>query len=109
MRFLFLVLTLLSFSVPSMAFAPGETAQYVVKDDVVNVNNTLCAESRGPLGKEVMGKFTSTVKYTGNDPKFKKFKGKNLVFNQCCPMCAAKFDGKWKENAEEIMTFHGMK
>jgi hypothetical protein len=103
-----LIFFLLSFSLSAFA-SQGEKAPFEIKGDTVKVNNSICASSGSPMDKSTLGDFTNNVTYEGNDPKFAKYKGKTLVFNQCCGGCIAKFPGQWKENPEKIMAFHGLK
>jgi hypothetical protein len=84
---------------------PAELARYRIEGDRVYVNNTVCAYSRTPLHDEQLGEYTSEVVYDG---PIKTFQGKTLVFNQCCPMCVDAFPGKWKDERDEIMRFHGL-
>lgn len=88
--------------------APGEIAKPEVKGDTIYVNNKICAVSRTQMREADLGKFVSKVTYTGDNPKYKKYKGKELAFNQCCGMCLKSFPKKWSENADEILQFHGL-
>jgi hypothetical protein len=95
---------------PATAAAPlapgqGERAPFVVEGDLVKVNNTHCGVTRGPMGPEVLGRFTTRVEYKGADPRFQ---GKTFEFNQCCGMCIEKFPTLWAKNADEILAYHGV-
>ncbi|HLB59423.1 MAG TPA: hypothetical protein VJL87_05005 [Bdellovibrionota bacterium] len=86
----------------------GEQSEFKISGDKVEVNNHICASSKSPMEQEGLGRFTSEVVYQGSDPRFAKFKGKKLIFNQCCEGCVAKFPEQWAENPEVIMAFHGL-
>jgi hypothetical protein len=83
----------------------GEKAPYVIQGDTVNVNNQYCAATHSLMDKKGLGEWTNTVEYKGTNPKFK---GKKLVFNQCCGMCIQRFPGMWEKEQEKIMKFHGL-
>lgn len=83
----------------------GETAAYTVEGDVVRVNNTRCAVSRSPLDPVKLDAFTSTVAYEGADPRFR---GKKMVFNQCCAMCNERFPALWAADPDGILRYHGL-
>ncbi len=84
---------------------PAEMARYEVQGDTVMVNNTICAYSRSPIGTELLGQYQSRVRYEG---PIAAFRGKTLVFNQCCPMCVDAFGEKWEAERDQIMKFHGL-
>lgn len=95
---------------PSATTAPadeslGETARYVVDGDTVLVNNELCGVSRTRMGPETLGKFVSRVTYSGPN---EEFRGKTLLFNQCCAMCLDRFPKRWADDPDEILAFHGL-
>lgn len=104
------VVSLLTIFLAFQAFATntGEISKYKIIGDTIYVNNHICASSHSPMEKEALGIFTSKVKYNGTDPLFKKFKGKTLVFNQCCEGCIQAFPKQWADGAEEILAFHGL-
>lgn len=105
----FSLLTILFIAWPLMAFAEtGEKVTPMFMGTMMHVNNKICASSHTPMVENDIGKFTSTVVYSGSNPKFIKFKGKTLIFNQCCSDCIEKFKTQWKENPEAIMEFHGL-
>ena len=83
----------------------GEKAPFQVVDDTVHVNNSHCAVSHSQMKGEDLGKWTNTVEYQGAN---EKFKGKKLVFNQCCEMCLKQFPEMWEESADEILKYHGL-
>lgn len=83
----------------------GEQARWTVEGDTVHVNNHLCAVSHSPLDVKKLDKFQSRVAYTGDDPRFK---GKEMVFNQCCAMCIQSFPGQWEDGSEAVLKFHGL-
>ncbi len=83
----------------------GEKAPYRIEGDVVYVNNRLCAVSHSPLNPHKLSQFVSRVKYDG---PAKDFRGKTLVFNQCCDMCIGKFPSMWTQERDTIMRFHGL-
>ncbi|NOY27231.1 MAG: hypothetical protein GXP62_15285 [Oligoflexia bacterium] len=85
--------------------ADGEVAQYEIVGDTVYVHNHLCAVSHSPLADDKLDKFVSTVTYQGDDPRFK---GKQMVFNQCCNMCIKRFPAMWAEDPNSILAFHGL-
>lgn len=86
---------------------PGvrEQAAYKIEGDTVFVNNTICAQMGSPLSADFMGKFTSEVYYDG---PIEQFKGKKLIFNQCCEHCAGNFPKKWAAERDQIMLTHGL-
>jgi len=83
----------------------GEKSPFEIKGDIVQVNNQYCAASHSWMKKEDLGKWTNTVEYKGSNPKFK---GKKLVFNQCCGMCLERFPPMWEKDQDGIMKFHGL-
>lgn len=83
----------------------GEVAQYEIIGDTVYVHNRLCAVSHSPLAEDKLGKFVSKVAYQGDDPRFK---GKQMVFNQCCKMCIKSFPTMWAEDPDSVLAFHGL-
>ncbi len=85
--------------------AAGELASYRADGDVVFVNNHICAVSGSPLDPHTLGRFVSRVRYDG---PIEKFRGKTLVFNQCCAMCIESFPKKWAMERDQIMRFHGL-
>ena len=78
---------------------------YEVVGDVVYVNNRQCAVTGSQLAEKDLGRFESRVTYDG---PIERFKGKTLVFNQCCPMCIASFPKKWAAERDEIMRKFGL-
>lgn len=82
-----------------------ERAAYKIEGDTVLVNNTICAQMGSPLSADFMGKFTSEVFYDG---PIEQFKGKKLIFNQCCEHCAGNFPKKWATERDQIMLTHGL-
>lgn len=83
----------------------GEWAPFEIRGDIVQVNNSICAQSGSQMAPETLGKFTSRVVYDGPD---ERFRGKTLVFNQCCHGCVLKFPAKWAAERDRIMRFHGL-
>ncbi|MBI2608425.1 MAG: hypothetical protein HYW47_02370 [Deltaproteobacteria bacterium] len=83
----------------------GEKAPYEIKGETVSVNNQYCAVSHSKMEKEDLGKWTNTVEYKGDNPQFK---GKKLVFNQCCGGCIQRFPQMWSDEQDQIMQFHGL-
>lgn len=83
----------------------GEKADYVVDGETVYINNRLCAVSHSRLDPQNLDEYTSRVRYDG---PFEAFKGKTLVFNQCCDMCIKKFPNMWRESRDEILKYHGI-
>ncbi len=90
---------------PGATAAGGEHAPYEVQGDTVYVNNRICAYSGSLMSQEQLGRFVSNVRYDGPD---EKFRGKTLVFNQCCGMCLSAFPEKWERERDSIMRFHGL-
>ncbi len=82
--------------------APGG---YTIEGDVVFVNNHTCAVSGSPLADKDLTKFQSRVAYDG---PVEEFKGKTLVFNQCCNMCIKSFPDMWAKDRDTIMLAHGL-
>ncbi len=83
----------------------GEHAPYVIDDEMVYVNNQLCAVSHSALLKHEVGKYSSRVEYDGDYPLFK---GKTLIFNQCCEKCVNAFPEKWKRERDHVLRYHGL-
>lgn len=83
----------------------GEVAPYVIDGETVYVNNGLCAVSHSRLDPQNLNEFTSRVRYDG---PLEAFRGKTLVFNQCCEMCIKKFPDMWEENSDKILKYHGV-
>ena len=83
----------------------GELAPYRIEGDVVYVNNRICAVSHSPLREGQLDRYQSRVVYDGPDPRFR---GKTLVFNQCCPMCIQTFPELWRQHRDRIMRYHGL-
>lgn len=83
----------------------GEKAPFEIKGDTVYVNNRICAYSGTWMREDTLGNFISKVEYDGPDPRFK---GKTLIFNQCCGGCIGAFPAKWKAERDKIMHFHGL-
>ncbi len=73
--------------------------------DVYYVNNRQCAMSDSPIAEEDLGRFESRVVYDG---PIERFKGKTLVFNQCCSMCIESFPEKWAAERDQIMAKFGL-
>jgi len=92
-------------NVPTQELLVGEMSPYLIEGDTVFVNNQYCASSRTLMAKENLGKWISTVEYTGENPKFK---GKKLIFNQCCSGCMQAFPTQWQDNSKGILHFHGL-
>lgn len=90
---------------PSLPAGTREISQYKVEGDNVFVNNTICAQMGAPLAPEAMGMFTTAVVYDGPS---EIFKGKTLIFNQCCEHCVANFPQKWAKERDQIMRTHGL-
>ena len=107
-KFPFLVVTILTLSLTALA-ETGEKVTPMDMGNMVHVNNKICASSHTRMDAKDVGKFTSKVVYRGSDPKYAKYKGKKLIFNQCCTDCIIKFKTQWKENPEAIMEYHGLK
>ena len=78
---------------------------YEIAGDVVHVNNRQCAVTGSQLAEKDLGRFESRVIYDG---PIERFKGKTLVFNQCCPMCIASFPKMWAEERDAIMRKFGL-
>ena len=78
---------------------------YEIVGEVVHVNNRQCAVTGSELADKDLGRFESRVVYDG---PIARFKGKTLVFNQCCPMCIASFPKKWAAERDEIMQNFGL-
>lgn len=83
----------------------GERAPYHIDGDRVLVNNRICAVSRTPMPVDSLGTYVSEVEYDG---PIEQFRGKRLVFNQCCEMCVKSFPAQWASGRDEIMKFHGL-
>lgn len=98
-------LFVVSGSVNGPDFSGGEEAPYEIKGGVVYVNNAICAVSHSKIAREDRGKYTNRVTYNG---PAKKFSGKTLVFNQCCPACVERFAQFWKKYQQQIMDYHGL-
>ncbi len=81
------------------------SSRYTIDGDVVHVNNRKCAMSGSPLAENNLEEFQSRVQYDG---PVEEFKGKTLVFNQCCNMCIKNFPGKWATERDAIMQEHGL-
>lgn len=105
---LFLIIAIFAWSFPALA-ETGEKVTPMVMGKMVHVNNRICASSHTPMTEGSLGQFTSQVVYEGSDPRYAKFKGKTLIFNQCCTDCITKFKAQWKDNPEAIMQFHGLR
>ncbi|MBT8470455.1 MAG: hypothetical protein KJN97_17045 [Deltaproteobacteria bacterium] len=73
--------------------------------DVYHVNNRECAMSDSPIAEKDLGRFESRVVYDG---PIERFKGKTLVFNQCCSMCIESFPKKWAAERDQIMAKFGL-
>lgn len=73
--------------------------------DVYYVNNRQCAISDSPIAENDLGRFESRVVYDG---PIERFKGKTLVFNQCCSMCIESFPEKWAAERDQIMAKFGL-
>ncbi len=78
---------------------------YEVSGDVVYVNNRHCAMSDSPIAEKDIGRFESRVVYDG---PIERFRGKTLVFNQCCANCIESFPKKWDEERDQIMQKLGL-
>lgn len=81
----------------------GATEQAV--SDVYYVHNRQCAMSDSPIAEKDMGRFESRVVYDG---PIERFRGKTLVFNQCCSMCIESFPAKWAAERDQIMAKFGL-
>lgn len=90
---------------PVLPEGVGEQAPYRVEGDTVFVNNRICAVSHSPLDPHNLDRFVSRVKYNG---PIAKFKGKTLLFNQCCEMCIQNFPSLWKSERDAVLRFHGL-
>lgn len=80
-------------------------AGYDVSGDIVHVNNRQCAMSDSPIAAKDLGRFESRVQYDG---PIERFRGKTLVFNQCCPNCIKSFPAKWAKDRDQIMDRFGL-
>lgn len=78
---------------------------FEVVDDVVYVNNRKCTMSGSTIAEEDLGRFESRVEYDG---PIERFRGKTLVFNQCCPKCIEDFPAKWAVERDDIMRAFGL-
>jgi len=85
--------------------AHAADAAHEAVSDVYYVNNRQCAMSDSPIAEQDMGRFESRVVYDG---PIKRYQGKTLVFNQCCPMCITSFPKKWAEERDQIMAKFGL-
>ena len=85
--------------------SPGEKAPFRVEGSIVKVNNRLCAVSRTRMAEGALGQFVSRVAYKGPS---ERFRGRIMVFNQCCAGCVQTFPKLWAERSEEILSFHGL-
>ena len=85
--------------------AEQNTAAERLVGDVYYVNNRQCAMSDSPIAEEDLGRFESRVIYDG---PIERFKGKTLVFNQCCSMCIESFPKKWAAERDQIMAEFGL-
>lgn len=83
----------------------GERAPWRIDGDRVLVNNRVCAVSRTPMPEAGLGTYVSEVAYEG---PIQVFRGKRMVFNQCCGMCVESFPTLWAAKRDEIMKFHGL-
>ena len=88
-----------------VALKAGEPAAWTEEAGVIRVNNRLCAVSHSPLDPAKLSAYTSTVDYTGTDPRVQ---GKRMVFNQCCEMCIEKFPAMWASDPDAVLQFHGL-
>lgn len=79
--------------------------RYEVSGDIVYVNNRHCAMSDSVIAEKDLGRFESRVTYDG---PIKQFRGKTLVFNQCCANCIASFPKKWATERDQIMRKFGL-
>jgi len=84
---------------------PNESANavesgYEVSGNVVYVNNRDCAMSDSLIAEKDLGRFESRVTYDG---PIEQFRGKTLVFNQCCANCIESFPKKWAAERDQIM------
>ena len=57
------------------------------------------------LAEKDLGRFESRVVYDG---PIERFRGKTLVFNQCCAMCIQSFPTKWAVERDQIMAKFGL-
>lgn len=78
---------------------------YEILGDVVYVHNRTCAMSGSPIAEKDLGRFESRVSYDG---PIERFRGKTLVFNQCCANCIESFPKKWAAERDQIMANFGL-
>jgi hypothetical protein len=76
-----------------------------VVGDVVIVHNRRCAMNGAPIPPEALGRWTSRVLYDG---PVDAYRGKTLVFNQCCPDCVDSFPALWAQDRDRIMREMGL-